>query len=86
MVGGQVEILPLTHTTHLYWANIEYQVSTRFSREIVSSIEYTINTVKYHRASSSSILRVATPGVVSAVTSKFDGMITIIMCWHILKC
>ena len=54
--------------------------------EIVSSIEYTINTIKYHRVSSSNILRVATPGVVSAVTSKFDDMMTIIMCWHIHKC
>ena len=38
-----------------------------FSREIVLSIEYTIN-------------------IVSAVTSKFDGKMTIIMCWHIHQC
>ena len=41
--------------------SIEYSVSTPFPREIVLSIEYTINTLKYHRVSSSSILRVATP-------------------------
>ena len=86
MVGGQVEILPLTNTTHPYWANIEYRVSTRFPREMVSSIEYTINTIKYHRVPSSSILQVATPGVLSALTGKCDVMMTVIMCWHIHEC